>query len=80
MKRKKLQCSVQTFMLGGVLCLTLAACGAKQSSDMPASNTDSEVSTALPESNTDSEVSTALPESNTDSAVSTALPVSSAFW
>ena len=61
MKRKKLQCSVQTFMLGGVLCLTLAACGAKQSSDMPASNTDSEVSTALPESNTDSAVSTALP-------------------
>ena len=75
MKRKKLQCSVQTFMLGGVLCLTLAACGAKQSSDMPASNTDSEVSTALPASNTDSAVSTALPASNTDSAVSTALPV-----
>ena len=75
MKRKKLQCSVPTLMLAGVLCLTLAACGAKQSSDMPASNTDSEVSTALPASNTDSEVSTALPESNTDSAVSTALPV-----
>ena len=35
-------------MLAGVLCLTLAACGAKQSSDMPASNTDSAVSTALP--------------------------------
>ena len=48
MKRKKLQCSVPTLMLAGVLCLTLAACGAKQSSDMPASNTDSEVSTALP--------------------------------
>ena len=76
MKRKKLQCSVQNFMLGGVLCLTLAACGAKQSSDMPASNTDSEVSTALPASNTDSEVSTALPASNTDSEVSTALPES----
>ena len=61
MKRKKLQCSVPTLMLAGVLCLTLAACGAKQSSDMPASNTDSAVSTALPESNTDSAVSTALP-------------------
>ena len=48
-------------MLGGVLCLTLAACGAKQSSDMPASNTDSEVSTALPASNTDSAVRAALP-------------------
>ena len=48
MKRKKLQCSVPTLMLAGVLCLTLAACGAKQSSDMPASNTDSAVSTALP--------------------------------
>ena len=48
MKRKKLQCSVPTLMLAGVLYLTLAACGAKQSSDMPASNTDSAVSTALP--------------------------------
>ena len=36
-------------MLAGVLCLTLAACGAKQSSDMPASDTESAVSTALPE-------------------------------
>ena len=75
MKRKKLQCSVPTLMLAGVLSLTLAACGAKQSSDMPASNTDSEVSTTLPASNTDSAVSTALPASDTDSAVSTALPV-----
>ena len=58
MKRKKLQCSVPTFMLAGVLCLSLAACGAKQSSDMHASDTDSEVSTTLPASNTDSEVST----------------------
>ena len=48
MKRKKLQCSVPTLMLAGVLCLTLAACGAKQSSDMPASDTESAVSTALP--------------------------------
>ena len=48
MKRKKLQCSVPTLMLAGVLCLTLAACGAKQSSDMPASDTDPAVSTALP--------------------------------
>ena len=48
MKRKKLQCSVPTLLLAGVLCLTLAACGAKQSSDMPASDTDSAVSAALP--------------------------------
>ena len=48
MKRKKLQCSVPTLMLAGVLCLTLAACGAKQSSDMPASDTESAVSTAPP--------------------------------
>ena len=48
MKKKKLQCSVPTLMLAGVLCLTLAACGAKQSSDMPASDTESAVSTALP--------------------------------
>ena len=48
MKRKKLQCSVPTLLLAGVLCLTLAACGAKQSSDMPASDTDPAVSTALP--------------------------------
>ena len=61
MKRKKLQCSVQTLMLAGVLCLTLAACGAKQSSDMPASDTESAVSTALPASDTESAVSTALP-------------------
>ena len=39
MKKKKLQCSVPTLLLAGVLCLTLAACGAKQSSDMPASDT-----------------------------------------
>ena len=39
MKKKKLQCSVPTLLLTGVLCLTLAACGAKQSSDMPASDT-----------------------------------------
>ena len=45
---KKLQCSVPTLLLAGVLCLTLAACGAKQSSDMPASDTDSTVSAALP--------------------------------
>ena len=32
MKKKKLQCSVPTLLLAGVLCLTLAACGAKQSS------------------------------------------------
>ena len=32
MKKKKLQCSVPTLLLTGVLCLTLAACGAKQSS------------------------------------------------
>ena len=44
MKKKKLQCSVPTLLLAGVLCLTLAACGAKQS----ASNTDSAVSPALP--------------------------------
>ena len=61
MKRKKLQCSVPTLMLTGVLCLTLAACGAKQSSDMPASDTESAVSTALPASDTESAVSTALP-------------------
>ena len=48
MKRKKLQYSVPTLMLAGVLCMTLAACGAKQSSDMPASNTDSAVRTDLP--------------------------------
>ena len=48
MKKKKLQCSVPTLLLAGVLCLTLAACGAKQSSDMPASDTDSTVSAALP--------------------------------
>ena len=48
MKRKKLQCSVPTLMLAGVLCLTLAACGAKQSSDMLASDTDSAASAALP--------------------------------
>ncbi len=48
MKKKKLQCSVPTLLLTGVLCLTLAACGAKQSSDMPASDTDSAVSAALP--------------------------------
>ena len=75
MKRKKLQCSVPTLMLAGVLCLTLAACGAKQSSDMPASDTESAVSTALPASDTESAVSTALPASDTESAVSTALPV-----
>ena len=45
---KKLQCSVPTLLLAGVLCLTLAACGAKQSSDMPASDTDSAASAALP--------------------------------
>ena len=45
---KKLQCSVPTLLLAGVLCLTLAACGAKQSSDMPASDTDSTASAALP--------------------------------
>ena len=61
MKRKKLQCSVPTLMLAGVLYLTLAACGAKQSSDMPASDTESAVSTALPASDTESAVSTALP-------------------
>ena len=48
MKKKKLQCSVPTLLLAGVLCLTLAACGAKQPSDMPASDTDSAVSAALP--------------------------------
>ena len=48
MKKKKLQCSVPTLMLAGVLCLTLAACGAKQSSDMPASDTDPAASAALP--------------------------------
>jgi hypothetical protein len=48
MKKKKLQCSVPTLLLTGVLCLTLAACGAKQSSDMPASDTDSAASAALP--------------------------------
>ena len=45
---KKLQCSVPTLLLAGVLCLTLAACGAKQSSDMLASDTDSAASAALP--------------------------------
>ena len=48
MKKKKLQCSVPTLLLAGVLCLTLAACGAKQSSDMPASDTESAASAALP--------------------------------
>ena len=48
MKKKKLQCSVPTLLLASVLCLTLAACGAKQSSDMPASDTDSAASAALP--------------------------------
>ena len=33
MRKKKLQCSVPTLLLSGVLCLTLAACGAKQSSE-----------------------------------------------
>ena len=47
-KKKKLQCSVPTLLLAGVLCLTLAACSAKQSSDMPASDTDSAASAALP--------------------------------
>ena len=44
MKKKKLQCSVPTLLLAGVLCLTLVACGAKQSSDMLASDTDSAAS------------------------------------
>ena len=48
MRKKKLQCSVPTLLLTGVLCLTLAACGAKQSSDMLASDTDSAASAALP--------------------------------
>ena len=48
MKKKKLQCSVPTLLLAGVLCLTLAACGAKQSSDKLASDTDSAASAALP--------------------------------
>ena len=48
MKKKKLQCSVPTLLLAGVLCLTLAACGAKQPSDMLASDTDSAASAALP--------------------------------
>ena len=48
MKKKKLQCSVPTLLLAGVLCLTLAACGAKQSSDMLASDIDSAASAALP--------------------------------
>ena len=48
MKKKKLQCSVPTLLLAGVLCLTLAACDAKQSSDMPVSDTDSAASAALP--------------------------------
>ena len=48
MKKKKLQCSVPTLLLAGVLCLTLAACGAKQSSDMLAADTDSAASAALP--------------------------------
>ena len=48
MKRKKLQCSVPTFMLAGVLCLTFATCGVKQSFAMPASDTDSAVSATLP--------------------------------
>lgn len=48
MKKKKLQCSIPTLLLVGVLCLTLTACGAKQSSDMPASDTDSTVSATLP--------------------------------
>ena len=48
MRKKKLQCSVPTLLLTGVLCLTLAACGAKQSSDMPASDTVSAASAALP--------------------------------
>ena len=47
-KKKKLQCSVPTLLLAGVLCLTLAACSAKQSSDMLASDTDSAASAALP--------------------------------
>ena len=48
MKKKKLQCSVPTLLLVGVLCLTLVACGAKQSSDLPASDTDSAVCASLP--------------------------------
>ena len=48
MKKKKLQCSVPTLLLVGVLCLTLAACGVKQSSDLPASDTDSAVCAPLP--------------------------------
>ena len=41
MKKKKLQCSVPTFLLAGVLCLTLADCGL-------ALATDSAASAALP--------------------------------
>ena len=48
MKKKKLQCSVPTLLLVGVLCLTLTACGVKQSSDLPASDTDSAVCAPLP--------------------------------
>ena len=48
MKKKKLQCSVPTLLLAGVLCLTLAFCGATQSFAMPVSDTDSAVSATLP--------------------------------
>ena len=48
MKKKKLQCSVPTLLLAGVLCLTFATCGVKQSFAMPASDTDSAVSATLP--------------------------------
>ena len=45
-EKEKVTMFCTNLMLAGVLCLTLAACGAKQSSDMPASDTESAVSTA----------------------------------
>ncbi len=43
-EKEKVTMFCTTLLLAGVLCLTLAACGAKQSSDMPASDTDSAAS------------------------------------
>ena len=48
MKKEKLQCSLRPLLLAGVLCLTLAACGEKQSSEIPVPETQAAVSTALP--------------------------------
>ena len=47
MKKKKLQCSVPTFLLAGVLCLTLADCGLALATDSAASAALAELEEAL---------------------------------